>query len=80
MKRYQIYSAGMRVHPGKSIEYAKGEWVAWEDVEKRDALVREPLEDVLRELEREDFDSSYTINPIFWIKKALAALDGGGTE
>ena len=57
-----------------------GEWASYEDVEKRDALVREPLEDVLRELEREDFDSSYTINPIFWIKKALAALDGGGTE
>ena len=80
MKRYQIYSAGMRVHPGKDIEYAKGEWVSYEDVEKRGSLVREPLEEVIRALIRSNSDRLECEIITLGIKKALRALDGGGTE
>ena len=79
MKRYQIYSAGMRVHPGKDIEYAKGEWVSYEDVEKRDALVMEPLKDALIVIEKWWQDASIGLLEEH-IERALRALDGGGTE
>jgi len=75
MKRYQIYSAGMRVHPGKDIEYAKGEWVSYEDVEKRDALVREPLKDALIVIEKWWQDASIGLLEEH-IERALRAMDG----
>jgi len=75
MKRYQIYSAGMRVHPGKDIEYAKGEWVSYEDVEKRDALVMEPLKDALIVIEKWWQDASIGLLEEH-IERALRAMDG----